>query len=243
MKKYTLFLGALFILSLICFGFLGFSVKSVNAYDSGCIGSGLYSITTGQYCGSSQNYYNNNNNYSYGCTSAGPYNTITGQLCYGSQYNTTYPYNTYPYNNGYNQSSYYNYAPVISSITPISGSTGTQVTIYGSGFSMNGCTSGYCNNNLYYNNNSNSYSQDIINFGPSTITNAYSTNNGTSLTFTVPSYTNTNSACSYSTSYSYSNSSCNIPQYPIVSGTYPVFVTNANGISNVINFVVTYPTR
>jgi hypothetical protein len=129
--------------------------------------------------------------------------------------------------------SYYN-SPSISSITPTSGAAGTQVTIYGNGFSTNGCTTSYCNN---------SYSSpDVVNFGPSIISNAYSAS-GNSLTFTIPSYTNTNTNSSYLYPTSYPVSSCNIPQYQIMSGTYPVFVTNANGISNVINFTVTYPTR
>jgi peptidoglycan hydrolase-like protein with peptidoglycan-binding domain len=113
-------------------------------------------------------------------------------------------------------------APFISSISPSSGRVGTQVVIYGRGFNSNiVCIAYPCNN----------YSSNTINFGLSIIPNAYSAD-GTSLTFTIPAYTN--SACQYSTP------ACVIPQYQILPGTYPVFVTNSNGISNVMNFSVTY---
>ncbi|MDD5720833.1 MAG: IPT/TIG domain-containing protein [Candidatus Pacebacteria bacterium] len=329
MKKYTLYLS-IFTLFLILIGLLSFNTKLADAYDSGCIGNALYSITTGQLCSVSSYDYSN---YGYGCTSAGPYNIITGQLCSGSQYGysnysygctsdgpfniitgqlcsgatSQYPY-TYPYYNQvpvisgisgpqslnvnqmgtwtvrvsnsnlysgnltysvnwgdqpiyvygvnssyiyppqqsatfthtYMQAGTYNPTftvtnssgqsassslsvvvggytsstpPFISSISTSSGRVGTQVTIYGTGF-----------NNNYASNNA-------INFGMSIIPNAYSSNN-TSMTFTVPTYTN--SACLYSTP------ACVIPQYQIIPGTYPIFVTNTNGISNVVYFTVTY---
>lgn len=330
MKKYKLILSV-FILSFILLGSFGFNVNFVSAYDSGCIGSALYSITTGQYCGASQYGYSD---YSYGCTPAGPYNTITGQLCSGLQYGysnsnyiygctadgpfniytgqfcsgatSQYPY-TYPYYNqvpvisringpqslnvnqmgtwtvsvsnsnlysgnltysvnwgdqpiyayGVNSSYIYppqqnatfthtymqagRYSPVftvtnssgqsantslsvvvggytnsvppfISSISTSSGRVGTQVTIYGRDFN-------------------NTYSANTINFGLGIIPNAYSAD-GTSMTFTIPTYTN--SACLYTTP------ACVIPQYQIISGTYPIFVTNINGTSNVVYFTVTY---
>src|SRR6266850_8227874 len=73
-------------------GLCGFSAHSAFAYDSGCVYGGQYSITTGQYCGGSQNNYGTNT-YDPGCTGAGPYSTITGQYCYGSgnNYSTVYP--------------------------------------------------------------------------------------------------------------------------------------------------------
>ena len=118
---------------------------------------------------------------------------------------------------------YYN-APTISSISPTSGRVGTQVTIYGRGFNTNIVCFAYpC-----VNNNS---SSNTINLGMSIIPNVYSSD-GTSLTFTIPAYTN--SACQYS------SPACVIPQYQIIPGTYPVFVTNTNGTSNVSSFSVTY---
>jgi hypothetical protein len=228
MKKYILVLS---ILSLILLVFLGFNVKSTKAYDSGCIGSGPYSITTGQFCDNSQygysNYNNYYNNYSYGCTSTGPFNIITGQLCDTLQYSNSYQ-NTYPYYNQtstiYGSSSYI--SPVISSISTSSGRVGNQVTLYGRGFNNSVCNAYTCLNNNNFSSNSNT-----INFGLSIIPNAYSAD-GTTLTFTIPAYTN--SSCQYSTP------ACVIPQYQIIPSTYPIFVTNLNGVSNVINFTVTY---
>lgn len=143
MKKYTLF-SIVFILFLILIGSLGLNTKIVNAFDSGCFGSNLYSITTGRLCSISEYEYNYSN-YSYGCTSAGPYNTITGQLCNSSQY--------------YN----YNQPPVISSVSSSSGRVGNQITIYGRGFNANICNVYPCVNN-----------GNTINFGLSIIPNAYS---------------------------------------------------------------------
>lgn len=334
MKKNILILA---ILSLILIVFLGFNAKTASAYDSGCIGSVVYSITTGQLCSAPQYSYSNgysNTNYSYGCTSAGPFNIITGQLCPGEQYpnnNYSYPYtnpspyvnpNIYPYYNqtptisgingpqalninqtgtwtvmassinsgnltysvnwgdqpvyaygvnsnyvypsqqnatfthtytqagtytpvftvtnssgqsvnsslsvvvsGYNNTSYI--APVISSISISSGRVGTQFTIYGRGFNnTNICNIYSCANNIY---SSNSY--NTISFGLSIIPNVISSD-GATLTFTIPAYTN--SACQYTTP------ACVIPQYQIIPGTYPIFVTNTNGTSNAVNFTVTY---
>lgn len=80
MRKITL------LLVVFTFILIGFGTTSVSAWDSGCIGTGLYSTTTGQLCNSTQtNTYNNT--YVAGCTGAGPYNVITGQYCYGTQNN------------------------------------------------------------------------------------------------------------------------------------------------------------
>ncbi|MBU1043639.1 MAG: hypothetical protein KJ915_04485 [Candidatus Omnitrophica bacterium] len=117
-----------------------------------------------------------------------------------------------------------NVSPFISSISTSSGRVGNQVTIYGRGFNNNVCNTYSCLNN-------NNFSSSTINFGMSIIPSTYSTD-GTSLTFTIPSYTN--SACLYSTP------ACVIPQYQIIPGTYPIFITNTNGISNTVNFSVTY---
>jgi len=112
-------------------------------------------------------------------------------------------------------------SPVIYSISPLYGSVGTQVTIYGTGFISNGCTAYYCGNN--------GITTNTINFGGSVIQNVYSYN-GTSLTFTVPSSLNT---C-------YSGQYCIQMYAPVNPGTYPVSVTNINGTSNSVNFIVSY---
>lgn len=94
MKTYTSFLIAfLFIFGVVSFVF---EANTVNAYDSGCFNSALYSVTTGQLCSTSPYY----SSYTYGCTSAGPYNTITGQPCSSSQYGGVYSgsqYDTYSF--------------------------------------------------------------------------------------------------------------------------------------------------
>ena len=112
--------------------------------------------------------------------------------------------------------------PVIYSITPTYGSIGTQVSIYGTGFGYNGCT-------IYYCNNGNGVMTNNFNFGGSVIQNVYSSN-GTSLTFTVPSNLNT---C-------YTGQYCTQVYTPVVPGTYPVSVVNANGVSNTVYFTVSY---
>ncbi len=103
-------------------------------------------------------------------------------------------------------------APVIYSLSPISGTIGTQVTIFGIGF--------------------NSYSTNTVNFGYGGSLSAYSYN-GSSLTFSVPASL---SNCSYAGQY------CSQAYIPLSPGTYPISVTNSNGTSNTMNFtVVRYP--
>ncbi len=111
-------------------------------------------------------------------------------------------------------------SPVIYSISPNYGPAGIQVTISGAGFGYNGCTTYYCGNGIATN---------TVNFGGTTIPNIYSYN-GTSLTFTVPSNLNT----------------CYFGQYclqyyaPVNPGIYPISITNTNGVSNSVNFTVSY---
>ncbi len=67
-----------------------------EAYDSGCYGGNLYSVTTGQYCGSyNQNtYYNyNNTGYVIGCDGYNQYSVVTGQPCFNQGYSQTTGYN------------------------------------------------------------------------------------------------------------------------------------------------------
>lgn len=102
--------------------------------------------------------------------------------------------------------SYNGGAPSISYLAPSAGYIGTQVTIYGSNLS----------------------SISTILFGSGAIQNVYS-QNGTSLTFVVPSYV---------TPYCASGYAC--PQYAqqITPGTYNVSVMGSNGTSNAIPFNV-----
>jgi peptidoglycan hydrolase-like protein with peptidoglycan-binding domain len=109
----------------------------------------------------------------------------------------------------------------ISSLSPAFGVVESQVVIHGTGFNTIGCTSYPCIN---------LNSPNIISFGPNVIQSVYSPE-GTSLTFTVPSYTTP--VCLYS------NPPCALAQAQIVPGTYHVSVTNFRGTSNVVNFEVT----
>ncbi|MFH1201215.1 MAG: IPT/TIG domain-containing protein [bacterium] len=114
--------------------------------------------------------------------------------------------------------------PVIYSISPTYGPPGIQVTISGTGFINNvynnGCTAYYCGSGVTTN---------TVNFGGSVIQNVYSYS-GTSLTFAVPSNLNTCYAGQYCAQF----------YAPVNPGIYPISVTNANGISNSVNFTVTY---
>lgn len=97
----------------------------------------------------------------------------------------------------------------ISSLSPTSGLVGTQVTITGSGFSEKG---------------------NRINFGYGVVPNL-SSSDGRTLTFTVP--TSLDPLCRFSIPF------CAIMSKLTTPGTYPVAVTNANGMSSAaINFTV-----
>jgi hypothetical protein len=100
-------------------------------------------------------------------------------------------------------------------LTPVSGSAGTQVTITGSGFTPTG--------------------NDIVVNGLGWVTGLPATNNGTSLTFTVP-----NSVDAYCPATTISGTPTACPEYsePLNSGTYSLTVVNANGTSNAATFTV-----
>ncbi len=102
-------------------------------------------------------------------------------------------------------------SPKVSSITPSYGPTGTTFTIVGSGFTSD--------NNIKF---------DIG--GTSHVTAG---NNGTTLTFTVPSYIGY--TCPYTTA------TCVVPMLAkqVVPGTYNIYVENAYGMSNTVTFTVT----
>jgi peptidoglycan hydrolase-like protein with peptidoglycan-binding domain len=97
--------------------------------------------------------------------------------------------------------------PVISYLSPSAGSVGTQVVIYGSGFAGT--------NSIY--------------FGGSNVSNAVYSNDGASLTFTVPSYVGANCP---------PNTACPMYARQITPGAYSVYVNNQNGASNAATFTV-----
>jgi len=99
-------------------------------------------------------------------------------------------------------------APTISAITPITGATGTTVAISGSGFTAS----------------------NIIHFSAGGIGNVPSSNNGTLITFTVPSSIG---------AYCAPNVACPMFMELLNAGTYPVSVENANGLSGAASFTVT----
>ena len=101
--------------------------------------------------------------------------------------------------------------PILNSLSPAQGRVGTLVLLNGSGFTVSGNT---------------------IQFGVGGVSNVTSSNNGSTLYFTVPAFVSpcdvlpTGSVCA---------------QYiqQVTPGTYPVSVRNANGQSQVLNFSVT----
>jgi len=99
-------------------------------------------------------------------------------------------------------------APIISAITPTAGATGTMVTITGSGFT----------------------DSNIVHFSIGAVSTVASSNNGTTLTFTVPGsigpYCKPDQAC---------------PMYMelLNAGTYPISIENNNGTSNTMSFTIT----
>lgn len=97
--------------------------------------------------------------------------------------------------------------PAISSISPAQGATGTVVTLYGNGFA-----------------NSN-----IVHFAIGGIGPIAAGNNGTTLTFTVPSSIGP---------YCKPDQACALYLELLNAGTYPVSVENANGISNAVSFTI-----
>jgi hypothetical protein len=104
----------------------------------------------------------------------------------------------------------YGYGTIsISSISASYAAIGSQVTIYGSGFAL---------------------TNNTINFGGGSIQNV-SSYNGTSITFTVPS--TLGAQCSYGYNCSQSQYGLNV-----VSGSYPISVTNSYGTSNQVAFSV-----
>lgn len=117
-------------------------------------------------------------------------------------------------------------APKINSISPQSGPVGAQVTLAGSGFTLDK-TGSSCSGNypcVAY-----SEATNTMHFGPATIENVTSYD-GKTLYFKVPDgYT---PQCS-------GGIDCAEMYGQILPGTYKVYVSNANGTSNSVSFTVT----
>jgi hypothetical protein len=118
---------------------------------------------------------------------------------YGSNYNYSYPGypGYYPYNNYYPNYPYNGTTPTITSLSQNTGTPGQSVTIYGTGFDPVNNTVSFGSQALY----------------------GIPSQNGTSLTFTIPSYFST-------ATYSFTGTSVQL------------YVTNSRGTSNSMNFTV-----
>ena len=97
----------------------------------------------------------------------------------------------------------------LTSLSPTSGRVGTQVTLTGSGFTA---------------------SNNTVHFGIGGLQNVASAN-GTTIYYTIPSYL---SACDLMTF----GMACTPYAQSVVTGTYPVYVTNSNGASSILYFTV-----
>ncbi len=172
--------------------------SSHNLYPSGIVDAN----TRGAILGSCGSYSNSNPVYpTYPSTPSYPYQTYPSYPTYPTYptYQTT-PCTSYPYSYGstYNNCTSTNVS--ISYLSPATGAIGTVVTVTGTGFS---------------------YSGNTVRFGNGIISNINSYN-GTSLTFTVPSYLS------------------GYGSQTVTSGFYNVSVTNASGAtSNTLSFNVT----
>lgn len=177
---------------------------------------------------------NPNSNYvtvsaSWGDTGNGYVNQAAPQLVYGGTqtvtfshaYNTVGTYtltftvgnqngqsNTYTESINVSGSSVNGGTPTINYISPSSAYIGAQVTIYGTNFSTTG--------------------NNTINFGNGTIQNVYSSN-GTSITFTVPSFISI---------YCAPGLVCGTAPVPVSVGTDNISVMDQYGTSNQVSFTV-----
>lgn len=98
----------------------------------------------------------------------------------------------------------------LSSISPVQGGIGTTVILQGQGFTA---------------------SDNVVHFGVGGSRNVASYNNGTTISYVIPSYV---SPCDLiGTGYV-----CGAPVSSVTPGVYPIYVTNGNGATNVINFTV-----
>jgi hypothetical protein len=97
----------------------------------------------------------------------------------------------------------------LTQVSPSYGHVGTQVVLYGSGFSA-------------YDN--------TVHFGIGGTQHAVS-QNGTSIYFTIPSYV---SPCDVNQTYAI----CAQLAQQVTPGSYPIYVSNQNGVSQTVNFQV-----
>ncbi|MCX6820086.1 MAG: peptidoglycan-binding protein [Candidatus Adlerbacteria bacterium] len=102
----------------------------------------------------------------------------------------------------------------VQTMSPQSGPIGTVVTLYGSGL----------------------YGTNTVYFGGKALDAVYS-NNGTTLTFTVPQYISPN--CPPGAYCAMSSEVSALWVRPTTPGAYQVYVQNQNGTSNTVNFYVT----
>jgi hypothetical protein len=198
---------------------LAFVVPQVNNQN--------YSYNNYNYNNYNYNNYNYDNNYNYnynnGYNTSGSYSvSVMNSRGTSNSLQFTVTGNNYcnNYNNGYNNSynnCYNNYnnqgQPYLSSISPNSARVGTQVTLYGSGFSSYGNT---------------------VHFGNGGAMNLSALSNGTMLYYTIPY---TVSACDITSGYGVA---CPMYAQQITPGTYPIYVSNSYGQSSTMYFTVTY---
>jgi hypothetical protein len=100
-------------------------------------------------------------------------------------------------------------APTISSISQSQGPVGTQITITGSGFT----------------------SSNVVHFGVGGSMSVPSYNNGTIIYYTIPSSV---SACDIIQTFAV----CTMMVQQVTAGSYPIYVSNANGQSGTVYFTV-----
>jgi hypothetical protein len=176
------------------------------------------SITWGDENTYNYNYYNNSQSsqttytqgqqtvsFTHTYQTAGYYTiTYTVTDSYGRQNTTTSTVNV----TGYSNSNYLS----LSYLSPNQGRVGTSVMLQGSGFS--------------------SY-DNVVHFGNGGAKNVYSSNNGSTIYFTIPSYVG---PCDTVMSSGYA---CATYVQQVTPGTYPVYVSNNLGQTNTLYFTVT----
>ena len=96
----------------------------------------------------------------------------------------------------------------LNTLSPSQGQKGTQIQLFGSGFTAN---------------------DNVVHFGIGGLRNVSSVN-GTVIYYTIPQYV---SACDLII-----GSGCSASATQVVSGTYPMYVTNSNGTTQTLNFSV-----
>ncbi|OGG79946.1 hypothetical protein A3A39_01000 [Candidatus Kaiserbacteria bacterium RIFCSPLOWO2_01_FULL_54_13] len=98
----------------------------------------------------------------------------------------------------------------LNSLAPMQGAVGTTVTLYGSGFAS---------------------TDNVVHFGIGGSRSVSSTNSGTQIAYAVP--TNVSACDLIAPGYF-----CGAPVQTVTPGTYPVYVTNSTGATNIVYFTV-----